>query len=136
MKFEREVKEKQYAALWAEYCGFLDLDMEGLYAYPEPADGGADLAVEPVRPGRKDSGWEQAATIEEFRRTVPLTTYEDYADILLLKQGDMLPDTPIIWIQTTWEGGRPSHQGGALHPGHAGDLPQQYPGLSPPLHQP
>lgn len=37
---------------------------------------------------------------------MPLTTYEDYADILLPKRGDMLPDEPIIWIQTTWEGGK------------------------------
>ena len=37
---------------------------------------------------------------------VPLTTYEDYADVLLLKKEEMLPDQPIIWIQTTWEGGK------------------------------
>ena len=44
--------------------------------------------------------------IDEFRAMVPLTTYEDYADVLLLKKEDMLPDKPIIWIQTTWEGGK------------------------------
>ena len=44
--------------------------------------------------------------IQEFRQIVPLTTYEDYADVLLLKREDMLPDKPIIWIQTTWEGGK------------------------------
>ena len=37
---------------------------------------------------------------------VPLTGYEDYADILLSKQPDMLPGNPVIWIQTTWEGGK------------------------------
>ena len=37
---------------------------------------------------------------------VPLTEYEDYADILLSKRPDMLPGNPIIWIQTTWEGGK------------------------------
>ena len=37
---------------------------------------------------------------------VPLTTYEDYADILLQKRTDTLPGNPVIWIQTTWEGGR------------------------------
>ena len=45
-------------------------------------------------------------TIDEFRKMVPLTTYEDYADVLLLKREEMLPDKPIIWIQTTWEGGK------------------------------
>ncbi len=37
---------------------------------------------------------------------VPLTDYEDYADILLRKDGDSLPGNPVIWIQTTWEGGK------------------------------
>ncbi len=37
---------------------------------------------------------------------VPLTAYEDYADVLLTKQPDMLPGNPVIWIQTTWEGGK------------------------------
>lgn len=37
---------------------------------------------------------------------VPLTTYEDYADILLRKQAKSLPGNPVIWIQTTWEGGK------------------------------
>ena len=37
---------------------------------------------------------------------VPLTTYEDYADILLQKRTESLPGNPVIWIQTTWEGGR------------------------------
>lgn len=56
--------------------------------------------------GQKILDGKHPRTIEEFRRAIPLTTYEDYADVLLLKQGDMLPDNPIIWIQTTWEGGR------------------------------
>ncbi len=42
---------------------------------------------------------------DEFRRQVPLTTFNDYADILLLKRGDMLPAPPVVWLKTTWEGG-------------------------------
>lgn len=44
-------------------------------------------------------------SIDEFRDNFPLTTYEDYADILLAKRRDMLPGDPVVWIQTTWEGG-------------------------------
>ena len=44
-------------------------------------------------------------TLEEFRRLVPLTTYEDYAGLLLSKQASLLPAEPLLWIQTTWEGG-------------------------------
>ena len=58
------------------------------------------------RLGRQILNGKEPKTIEEFREWVPLTTYSDYADILLSKQDDMLPDKPVIWIQTTWEGGR------------------------------
>ncbi|MDD6311356.1 MAG: GH3 auxin-responsive promoter family protein [Firmicutes bacterium] len=44
-------------------------------------------------------------SIDDFRDNFPLTTYDDYADILLAKRKDMLPGEPVIWIQTTWEGG-------------------------------
>ena len=44
-------------------------------------------------------------TVDEFRHTVPLTTYEDYADILLQKRADMLPAEPVVWLETTWESG-------------------------------
>lgn len=44
-------------------------------------------------------------TIDEFRSMVPLTTYEDYAAILLPKQTKALPGEPVVWVQTTWEGG-------------------------------
>ena len=44
--------------------------------------------------------------VEEFRRAVPLTTFEDYADVLLQKRSEMLPAEPVVWIQTTWEGGK------------------------------
>lgn len=106
MKFEEKLKKKQYAALWAEYCGFLDLDMEGYMRIQNRLMEEQISLWSRCALGEKILGGNKPATIEEFRRTVPLTTYEDYADILLLKQGDMLPDTPIIWIQTTWEGGR------------------------------
>jgi len=44
-------------------------------------------------------------TIEEFREMVPLTTYEDYAPTLLSKQISALPCDPVLWVQTSWEGG-------------------------------
>ena len=56
--------------------------------------------------GKKILKDKRPENIEEFRAMVPLTAYEDYADVLLLKKEDMLPDKPIIWIQTTWEGGK------------------------------
>jgi hypothetical protein len=51
-------------------------------------------------------GEDPPKTIEEFRQRIPLTNYEDYADILLEKREEDLPAKPVIWIETTWEGGK------------------------------
>ena len=53
--------------------------------------------------GKKILKDKRPENIEEFRAMVPLTTYEDYADVLLLKKEDMLPDKPIILVQSTWD---------------------------------
>jgi hypothetical protein len=56
--------------------------------------------------GKSFLGEKKDLTIDEFRNEVPLTTYGDYADILLSKKSDMLPQEPVMWLQTTWEGGK------------------------------
>lgn len=106
MNFEEKLKEHKDWELWKEYCGFLDLTLEDFMAIQRR------LMLEQI--GKwKESGIGKAIlqgrnpeTIEEFQKMVPLTSYEDYADILSLKDKSMLPDDPVIWIQTTWEGGK------------------------------
>ena len=77
MHFEKKLRTQSGRDVWQEYCGLGQRFLKG--QVPQNAD--------------------------EFRRLVPLTTYEDYADILLLKQSDMLPAPPVVWLQTTWESG-------------------------------
>jgi len=105
MKFQDRVKKESRATIWKEYCGFLDLSIDD-YMYIQNR-----LMEEQIFKwsasglGKKFLGDKLPLTVEEFRRMVPLTTYGDYADILLTKQEHMLPEPPAIWIQTTWEGG-------------------------------
>ena len=106
MTFQDKLRNREYDRIWQEYCGFLDLDMEEYMNIQNR------LLMEQMQLwcncplGQKILRGRHPKTIEEFRQMVPLTTYEDYADVLLLKKEEMLPDQPIIWIQTTWEGGR------------------------------
>ena len=106
MNLKEKLKKHQYKEIWQQYCGFLDLTMDGYMKIQKR------LMEEQIQLW-SDSGLGQSIlngkhpkTLEEFRQMVPLTDYDDYADILLAKQPDMLPGTPIIWIQTTWEGGK------------------------------
>ncbi len=106
MNLKEKLKKREYEEIWQQYCGFLDLTMDGYMKIQRR------LMEEQIQMW-SDSGLGQSIlkgkhpkTLEEFRQMVPLTEYEDYADILLAKQPHMLPGNPIIWIQTTWEGGK------------------------------
>lgn len=106
MKFEEKLKNKQRDMIWNEYCGFLDLDIESYMNIQNRLMSEQISLWRECELGKKILNGKCPETIDEFRQMVPLTTYTDYADVLLQKKGEMLPDFPIIWIQTTWEGGK------------------------------
>lgn len=103
---QEKLERQEYDEVWSQYCGFLDLSMEEYMAIQRRLMEeqiqlwSASILGQSILKGKKP------ASIEEFRRMVPLTSYEDYADVLLRKEAGVLPDNPVIWIQTTWEGGR------------------------------
>jgi len=105
-RFDNGSSLKDQKGLWAEYCGFLDLSIQEYMAMQER------LLLEQVNIlngtglGRRFFDGAPPKNIDEFRARIPLTTYEDYADILLNRREDMLPQKPSIWIRTTWEGGK------------------------------
>lgn len=105
MRFQEKIRTESKEHIWQEYCGFLDLTMEEYMVIQRR------LAMEQIHNwsrsplGQRFLKGKLPQTLEEFREMVPLTTYRDYADILLKKQDDCLPDKPVLWIQTTWEGG-------------------------------
>lgn len=105
MRFQEKLNTLPKETIWQEYCGFLDLNI------PEYMRIQNRLAEEQIQLwsrsalGQRFLHGQQPKTIDEFRRMVPLTTYQDYADLLLKKQDDELPEKAVLWIQTTWEGG-------------------------------
>jgi len=106
MTLDQKFRKKRYGDIWKEYCGFLD------FSLAEYMDIQRRLLMEQIRLlsqceiGRLIMRGAQPATPEEFRRAVPLTTYEDYADILLSRNEQALPAKPVAWIETTWVGGK------------------------------
>ena len=55
--------------------------------------------------GRKLLGGKAPASVEEFRRSVPLTTYEDYLPYLTERREDVLPAKPYVWARTSGRSG-------------------------------
>ena len=109
MRFEDKLKKYSHEQLWQEYCGFLDMSLSD-YMYTQRRLMEEQLALwSGSGLGRQLLKGERPKTIDDLRRMLPLTTYADYADVLLPKRTEMLCGEPAIWIQTTWEGGlRPS----------------------------
>ena len=106
MSLSEMLKERKYQEIWDQYCSFLDLSIEDYMKIQRRLMEEQIQLWSNCELGRSILKGKQPKTIEEFRKMVPLTTYEDYADILLQKRTDTLPGNPVIWIQTTWEGGR------------------------------
>jgi len=105
MRFQEKLRNYSKEELWNEYCGFLDISIEEFMIIQKR------LLMEQItiwskcELGKSILKGKVPKNIEEFRRDVPLTTYDDYASILLQKKADSLPMEPVLWIQTTWEGG-------------------------------
>lgn len=106
MKFEDKLKIRSREDVWNEYCGFLDLSMDEFVQIQNRLMEEQIALWSRSVLGKKMLNGNNPKTINEFRNMVPLTTYDDYATELLQKKNELLPDEPVLWIQTTWEGGK------------------------------
>ena len=87
--------------IWRKYCGFLDLSLDEFMVIQrllltEQIDLSASSQL-----GRKIIGEQVPKSVEEFRKLVPLTSYEDYEEYLSQKVEDVLPKKPALWAHTS-----------------------------------
>lgn len=105
MRFEEKRFQLKPNQIWEEYCGFLDLNLESFMVIQRRLlEEQASLWCRSSL-GQKICPGYHPSSVEEFRARVPLTTYADYAELLALKDPGTLPGKPVVWIETTWEGG-------------------------------
>lgn len=99
------LKQGRRRDIWTKYCGFLDLTL------PEVMDIQRRLLLEQLQLlgssaiGKEIMGGKTPQTVEEFRETVPLTKYKDYAHYLLEKDESVLPEMPYCWVRTSGRSG-------------------------------
>ncbi len=105
MTFKQELKQLSTAQVWEKYCGFLDISVEQFMQIQLRLLQEQLTLYSQCELGRRIMGDTIPATVTEFRKNVPLTTYDDYADVLLPKKESMLPAPPVVWLETTWESG-------------------------------
>jgi hypothetical protein len=99
------VRQGRYDEVWLQYCGFLDLSLPEFMRVQER------LLLEQVdlvsrSPwGRIFMPGQAPASLEEFRRAVPLTNYDDYEPYLSRRREDVLPRKPSLWSHTSGRSG-------------------------------
>ncbi|HEY87167.1 MAG TPA: GH3 auxin-responsive promoter family protein [Dehalococcoidia bacterium] len=92
--------------LWQRYCGFLDLSIDEFMQIQK------ELLMDEIEQvadswlGKKIMNNLKPKSVEEFRRMVPLTTYNDYEPYLSERQENALAGKPYLWCHSAGRRGR------------------------------
>lgn len=100
------LRDEDYKGVWEAYMGFLDLSIDEFMDIQERLLLEQIHLLKRCKLGKGILGSQKISNMDDFRKKVPLTKYEDYADTLLNKRVDELPSVPLHWVQTTWKGGQ------------------------------
>jgi len=93
--------------MWQRYCGFLDLSLKEFMEIQEYLLLEEIGLVEQSPLGQRIMKGVKPKSVEEFRRLVPLTTYDDYTPYIGNCQEDALAEKPVCWARTSGRGGTP-----------------------------
>jgi len=104
-KIKELIHDHKYSKLWQTTCGFIDLSLEEFMNTQRWLLEEQLNLLNNSELGRKVMRGASPKTLEEFRETVPLTTYADYIPELSEKREDVLPAKPVHWIHTSGKSG-------------------------------
>ena len=93
--------KSEHDRFWTRYCGFFDLSVEQFMTIQEALLNQQLQQLAGCPLGQKILGGIVPTNLDEFRKFVPLTTYEDY--LLELQPGseESLPEKPYVWAHTS-----------------------------------
>ena len=100
------LKQGRKDLIWEKYCGYLDLNIEDFMKIQRSLLMEQINLLKDCELGQKFLGKRPPKNIDEFRRKVPLTTYEDYIPYLLDKREETLPKGKYIWARTSGRSGK------------------------------
>ncbi len=100
------LRQGRKAQIWTKYCGFLDLNIDEFMQIQERLLFEQIELVHKNQTGRKFMGDRVPTTIEEFRRIVPVTSYEDYEEFFDTEADRAKYPDVYIWSHTSGRSGR------------------------------
>lgn len=90
---------------WEEYCGFIRKPVKHFREIQDALLMAQLGYLQSSGLWKKIAGDASPRTPEQFRRDVPLTTYEDYREIFAGRREELLPGKIKFWAQTPGSGG-------------------------------
>lgn len=95
------LREGKTNEAWLKYCGFIELSLVEFMEIQERLLMEQLQLLSDSHLGKKLLRESFPKSLEEFRQTVPLTTYEDYLPYFDEKRADVLAVQPEFWICTS-----------------------------------
>jgi hypothetical protein len=91
--------------IWDMCCGYLNLNVEQFMAIQKRLLLGQLEALNRSIIGQKIMGGARPNSLEDFRQSVPITSYNAYCPELLERREDTLPGKPLQWVHTSGKSG-------------------------------
>ena len=129
MRFQDKLGMESKESLWNEYCGFLNLSVAEFMKIQRR------LLIEQMTLwsksplGKSILKGKKPQTLEEFRRLVPLTTYEELCGSAFIEAGLAVAGRTFVVDPDDVGRRRSSFKGSALYKGHVGDVSKKCHGL-------
>jgi protein-S-isoprenylcysteine O-methyltransferase Ste14 len=101
----RLIREGSIEEVWQRCCGFIDLSLKDFMDIQRRLLSEQLDFLKGCELGRYIMNGATPSNLEEFRESVPLTTYDDYAPYLLERREDVLPEKPALWQYTSGKSG-------------------------------
>lgn len=103
-------KQGSNEELWQRCCGFIDLSLTEFMNIQSRLLKEQLTLLKKCELGRNILKGTNPENLTEFRETVQLTNYSDYAPYLLKRRMDVLPRKPIMWQYTSGKYGEYTHR--------------------------
>jgi len=95
------LREGRIREIWQRYCGYLDLSLEEFMEIQNRLLMEQIELLSQCELGKKIMKGRTPASVDEFRKLVPLTTYKEVQPYLDEKNEEVLPAKPKVWVHTT-----------------------------------
>ncbi len=104
--YKELLRQGRHDLIWEKYCGYLDLSLDEFMEIQRRLLLEQAAFLQDSKLGQHFFKNRAIKSVEDFRKVVPLTTYEDYIPFLMDKDASNLPKGKYYWARTSGRSGK------------------------------